>query len=306
MQLYLPIAEMPVSVLLILGMSAAVGFISGLFGIGGGFLMTPLLIFLGVPPATAVATSSAQIAASSMTSVIGHWRRRAVDVKLGAVLVAGGLAGAGLGVLAFNAIRRAGQLELVIMLSYLVLFGAIGSMMLWESLRAMLKARAGAPAPRRRAARPAWLKWPPRMRFQRSGLYVSAVPLVGLAALIGFIGALLGIGGGFIMVPMLLYLFRVPASVVAGTSLFQILVTMTVATVLHAVSNQSVDIVLALLLIVGGVFGAQFGTRASRNVQGASFRLLLALLLLGVGARFAVEAIATPAEPFSITVQGGR
>jgi uncharacterized protein len=307
MQLYLPIAEMPISVLLILGLSAAVGFISGLFGIGGGFLMTPLLIFLGVPPATAVATSSAQIAASSMTGVLGHWRRRQLDMTLGLVLVAGGLVGTMLGVLFFNAIRRAGQLEVVIMLSYLVLFGTIGLMMLWESISAALKAKAGAPAPARKGGQhPVWLKWPLRLRFYRSKLYGSALPIAGLAALIGFAGAVLGIGGGFIMVPALLYIFRIPAAIVVGTSLFQILITMTVATIMHAVTNQSVDIVLALLLIIGGVFGAQFGTRASRNVRGASFRLLLALLLLGVGARFAYEAFARPQEPFTVTIQGQR
>lgn len=307
MQIYLPIAEMPVSVLLILGMSAAVGFISGLFGIGGGFLMTPLLIFLGVPPATAVATSSAQIAASSMTGVLGHWRRRQVDWTLGLVLVAGGLVGTALGVLFFNAIRRAGQLDAVIMLSYLALFSVIGAMMLWESVTASLKARQGAVAPRRKGGQhAAWLKWPLRLRFRRSRLYGSAIPIGGLAALISFAGAVLGIGGGFIMVPALLYIFRIPAAVVVVASLFQILVTMTAATVLHAVTNQSVDIVLALLMIAGGVFGAQFGTRASRNIRGASFRLLLALLLLGVGVRFAYEALVRPQEPFSITIQGQR
>jgi uncharacterized membrane protein YfcA len=307
MQIYLPIAEMPVSMLLIIAMSAAVGFISGLFGIGGGFLMTPLLIFLGVPPAVSVATVSAQIAASSMTGALSYWRRKQLDVKLGGVLILGGLIGTALGVLAFNAIRRAGQLDAVITFSYLVLFIAIGSMMLTESLRVMLKARAGKPLRRPRAGQhPPWLKWPGRMRFHRSRLYASVIPILLFAALVGFMGAVLGIGGGFIMVPALLYLFRVPTQVVVGTSLFQILVTMTAATVFHAASNQSVDIVLAVLLIVGGVIGAQFGARAGRNVKGESFRLLLALLLLAVGLRFASDAIVTPDERFSVTIQGAR
>ena len=307
MQTYLPIAELPVSVLLIIAMSAAVGFISGLFGIGGGFLMTPLLIFLGVPPAVAVSTVTSQVAASSMTGALGNWQRRQIDLKLGSFLVAGGLVGTLLGVLAFNAIRRAGQLEVVIALSYLTLFLIIGGLMLLESLRALLMARAGRPNRLKRAGQhPAWLKLPFRVRFHRSKLYASAIPILGFAALVGFIGAVLGIGGGFIMVPALLYLFRVPTAMVVGTSLFQILVTMTAATLFHAITNQSVDIVLAILLIVGGVVGAQFGGRAGRNMKGESFRILLALLLLGVGIRFASDVVVKPDEPFSITIQGQR
>jgi uncharacterized membrane protein YfcA len=295
MQIYLPIAEMPVNVLLILSMSAAVGFISGMFGIGGGFLMTPLLIFLGIPPAVAVATETAQIAASSMTGALSYWRRRQLDFKLGGFLVAGGLFGTVLGVLAFNAIRRAGQLDAVITISYLTLFTAIGGLMLFESLKVMLRARAGAPVRLLRAGQhPAWLKWPWRVRFHRSRLYASAIPILGFAALVG------------IMVPALLYLFRVPTAVVVGTSLFQILITMTAATLFHAATNQSVDIILAILLIVGGVVGAQFGARAGRNLKGESFRLLLALLLLAVGARFASDALVQPDELYSISVQGQR
>ncbi len=307
MQTYLPIAEMPVSVLLLIAMSAAVGFISGLFGIGGGFLMTPLLIFLGVPPAVAVSTVTSQVAASSMTGALGNWQRKQIDLKLGAFLVAGGLVGTLLGVLAFNAIRRAGQLELVIALSYLTLFLIIGGMMLFESLRSLMRARAGGPVRLKRAGQhPAWLKLPFRVRFPRSRLYASVMPILGFAASVGFIGAVLGIGGGFIMVPALLYLFRVPTAMVVGTSLFQILVTMTAATLFHAITNQSVDIVLATLLIVGGVVGAQFGGRAGRNLKGESFRILLALLLLGVGIRFASDVVIRPQERFSITIQGQR
>ena len=307
MLIYLPIAEMPVSILLILGMSAAVGFISGMFGVGGGFLMTPLLIFLGIPPAVAVATESAQIAASSMTGAIAYWRRRQLDVKLGAVLIGGGVIGTLLGVFAFNAIRRAGQLDAVITLSYLILFSVIGGMMLVESLRAMLKSRAGQPVLRQRAGQhTAWLKWPLRMRFHRSQLYASAIPIALFAGAVGFVGAVLGIGGGFIMVPALLYLFRVPTAVVVGTSLFQILVTMVAATVFHAVTNQSVDIVLAVLLIVGGSIGAQFGARAGRQLKGESFRLLLALLILAVGLRFASQAVVKPDEMYSLVIQAPR
>lgn len=307
MQIYLPIAEMPVSVLLILGMGAAVGFISGLFGIGGGFLMTPLLIFLGIPPAVAVATQSAQIVASSTTSVLGAMRRNALDLKLGAILVAGGLIGSALGVLFFAAARRAGQLELVIVVSYVTLFGVVGSLMLKESLRELWSRRRGKVRPRRRAGYHApYLGLPLRMKFYRSNLYASVIPILGFAFFVGFAGALLGIGGGFILVPVLLYIFRVPTAVVIGTSQFQILSTTLVALILHAVANHAVDSVLAILLILGGVFGAQFGARAGRNMRAEVFRFMLAILLLAVGARFAVELVIQPKEPFSVTVQESR
>ena len=205
MQFYLPIAEMPVSVFVILALGAAVGFISGLFGIGGGFLMTPLLIFLGIPPAVAVATQSAQIAASSTTSAIAAWRRKAVDTKLGAILVAGGLTGTALGVWFFAAMRRAGQLELVIVVSYVTLFTVVGGLMLKESIKEYWSSRKGRRKSQRRAGEhAAYLGWPLRMRFPRSRLYVSAIPILGLALFLGFAGALRGIGAGFIMVPALL------------------------------------------------------------------------------------------------------
>jgi uncharacterized protein len=307
-QIYLPIAEMPVNMFLILGMGAAVGFVSGLFGIGGGFLMTPLLIFIGIPPATAVATQVAQVAASSTTGMLSYWRRRALDIKLGMVLTVGGFVGTILGVWFFNVMRRLGQLEIVIVMSYVTLFGIIGTLMLVESLKAIWAARRGTVRVLRKAGAHAWyfgLPW--RMRFHRSKLYSSVIPLFAMALVIGFVGAVLGIGGGFILVPALIYLFRIPAGVVVGTSLFQILFTMLAATILHAVSNQSVDVVLALLLIVGGVFGAQFGARAGRNLQGEAFRLFLALLVLSVGVRFAVEIVVRPKDPFSlVTMEASR
>lgn len=303
MQIYLPIAEMPVSVLLLLGLGAAVGFLSGLFGIGGGFLMTPLLIFLGIPPAVAVATQTAQIVASSTTSALAALRRRAIDLRLGTVLTAGGLVGTGLGVWFFAAMRRAGQLDFVIVLAYVTLFTVVGALMLVESLRDLWSKRRGDPRPSRFPGdHPRFMAWPLRMRFHRSKLYASVLPFVGLALFVGFAGALLGIGGGFIMVPALLYVFRVPTGVVIGTSQFQILCTTFVALVLHAVQNGAVDLVLAILLIVGGVFGAQFGARAGRNLRSDTFRLLLALLVLAVGLRFAVELVLRPDEPFSIAV----
>jgi uncharacterized protein len=270
---------MPVSVLLILGMGAAVGFISGLFGIGGGFLMTPLLIFLGIPPAVAVATQSAQIVASSTTSVLSALRRNALDHKLGGILVAGGFVGSALGVWFFAAARRAGQLDLVIVISYVTLFTIVGSLMLKESIREFWHRRKGGTVRLRRKAgeHAPYLGWPLRMRFYRSKLYVSVIPILGLSLFIGFAGALLGIGGGFIVVPALLYVFRVPTNVV-----------------------------LAILLIVGGVFGAQFGARMGRHLRAELFRFLLALLLLAVGLRFGLELVLKPEEPFSITTQEVR
>jgi uncharacterized membrane protein YfcA len=302
--IYLPIAEIPVSMFMILGMGAAVGFISGLFGVGGGFLMTPLLIFSGIPPAVAVATEASQIAASSTTGAIAYWRRRALDVKLGTLLLIGGFIGTVLGVWFFNRMRTIGQLDLIIQISYVTLLGSVGTLMFVESIRSILRTRAGKPAPRRKAGQHLWfhgLPW--KMRFETSGLYVSVIPLLALSVFIGFVGAVLGVGGGFMLVPALIYLFRVPTAVVVGTSLFQILFTMLAATVLHATTNQSVDLVLALLLIVGGVIGAQFGARAGRNINGETFRFLLALIVLGVGLRFAIELALQPEELFSLTIR---
>lgn len=302
--IYLPIAEIPVNMFMILGMGAAVGFISGLFGVGGGFLMTPLLIFSGIPPAIAVATEASQIAASSTTGALAYWRRRALDVKLGSILLMGGVVGTGLGVWFFNQMRTIGQLDLIIQLSYLTLLGTIGTLMLVESLRSILRERAGKKTAKPRAGQHLWfhgLPW--KMRFETSGLYVSVIPLIALGVVIGFLGAVLGIGGGFMLVPALIYLFRVPTAVVVGTSLFQILFTMIAATLLHAVTNQAVDLVLATLLIIGGVIGAQFGARAGRNIKGETFRLLLALIVLGVGVRFAIDLALKPDELFSITIR---
>lgn len=288
--------------LLLFGMGMAVGFISGMFGVGGGFLMTPLLIFMGVPSAVAVATQGPQIAASSLTGSLMYWRRKALDLKLGFVLLIGGLVGTFLGVLFFNQMRKIGQLDTIIALSYVVLLGTVGTLILIESTRTMIRTRSGKAAPRRRAGRHQWYEGLPlKMRFQRSGLYVSIIPVLFIAVLIGFAGAVLGIGGGFILVPALIYIFRVPANVVVGTSLFQILFTMLAATMLHATTNFSVDIYLALMLILGAVFGAQFGARVGANIRGDIFRLLLALLILSVAARFTNDLFATPVEPFSAT-----
>ncbi|ADZ71659.1 sulfite exporter TauE/SafE family protein [Polymorphum gilvum] len=306
MQIYLPIAELPVNMFMIFGMGGAVGFLSGLFGIGGGFLLTPLLIFSGIPPAVSVATVTSQVVASSASGVLAYWRRGAIDMKLAFVLMLAGIAGSALGVWLFELLQRLGQLDLVISLSYVTFLGTIGGLMLVESLRAIQRRRGGAVPAARRPGQHNWIHGLPfKMRFRRSKLYVSVIPIVLLGGAIGFLGTVLGIGGGFMMVPALIYLLRVPTSVVIGTSLMQILFTMAAATILHAIGTQTVDIVLALILMVGGVIGAQFGARMGQKLRGDQLRLLLALLVLAVGIRFAVDLLVVPDDLYSLAVVRG-
>ncbi|HMN87358.1 MAG TPA: sulfite exporter TauE/SafE family protein [Bauldia sp.] len=306
MLIYLPIAELSVNMFVIFGMGAAVGFLSGLFGVGGGFLLTPLLIFSGIPPVVSVATVSSQIVASSASAALSYWRRRMIDMKLATVLMISGSVGTLLGVLVFNLLRSIGQLDLIVSVCYVTLLGAIGGLMLTESVKAILDARAGRPAPLRQRGQHNWIHGLPfKMRFKRSKLYVSVIPVAVLGIGIGFLGALLGIGGGFILVPALIYLLRVPTNVVIGTSLVQIVATMSVATVLHAVASYSVDIVLAIILMVGGVIGAQFGARIGQNLRGDHLRALLALLVLAVAVRFFVSIVTPPDERYSLTVIAG-
>ncbi|WP_257167215.1 sulfite exporter TauE/SafE family protein [Bradyrhizobium sp. SRS-191] len=301
MQIYLPIADIPVNIFLLLAMGAAVGFVSGMFGIGGGFLMTPLLIFVGITPAVAVASVSSHIAASSFSGALSYWRRRAIDPSLALVLMIGGTLGTALGVATFTLLRSLGQLDLMIALSYVVLLTSVGGVMFWEGLRAMLRARQGAPATVRRPGSHVWVHGLPlKMRFKRSKIYVSVIPVIGIGILIGFLGAVMGIGGGFILVPLLIYLLRVPTSTVIGTSMVLTLATMMIATMLHAMSNHLVDAVLALILMVGGVTGAQFGARAGQMIRGEQLRLLLGLLILAVGIRFAIELVIKPDDLFTI------
>jgi hypothetical protein len=301
MQLYLPIAELPLNLFLLLGMGGAIGFISGMFGVGGGFLLTPLLIFVGVPAPVAVATSSVHIAASSVTGALNYWRRQALDLKLGTALTIGGLIGTLGGVLFFNQMRRLGHLELVITLSYVTLLMSVGCLMFVESIGAMIERKRGKAQPLRQPGEHRWYEGLPfRMRFPRSKITTSIIPILTLGGVIGFIGAVLGIGGGFLVVPALIYLFRIPASIVVGTSLFQILWTMLIATMLHASVSQAVDVLLALTLVVGGVIGAQFGARTGQTLKGEHFRLFLAMLILAVGIRFAADIVGQPLDRHSI------
>jgi uncharacterized protein len=301
LQIYLPIADLPVNVFLVFGMGIAVGFISGMFGIGGGFLMTPLLIFIGVAPAVAVATVTSHIAASSFSGAIAYWRRRALDLSLALMLLLGGMIGTAGGVWLFTALRRIGQLDITIGLSYVTLLGIVGSLMIMESVRAIIRLREGKPTELRRPGSHTWVHGLPfKLRFKQSRIYVSVIPVLGIGFTIGFIGAVMGIGGGFLLVPMLIYFLRVPTNVVIGTSMVLTLVTMASATVLHAVTNHLVDALLALILMIGGVMGAQFGARAGQNMRGERIRLLLGLLVLAVGLRFAADLVFKPSDLYSI------
>ena len=301
MQIYLPIADLPVNIFLVLGMGLAVGFISGMFGIGGGFLMTPLLIFIGVTPAVAVASVASHIAASSFTGAITYWRRKAIDIALALMLLSAGIVGTATGVWLFTFLRAVDQLDLMIGLSYVTLLTIVGGLMINESVRAELRARKGKPATLRRPGSHTWLHGLPlKLRFKRSKIYVSAIPVWAIGFIIGFVGAIMGIGGGFLLVPMLIYFLRVPTATVIGTSMVLTLVTMASATEMHATTNHLVDAVLALLLMIGGVIGAQFGARTGQRMRGERLRLLLGLLVFAVGLRFAYELVVQPDDLFSL------
>ena len=311
MLVYLPIAEVSVNAFLLLGLGGAVGVLSGMFGVGGGFLMTPLLFFIGIPPAVAVATEANQIVASSFSGVLAHLRRKTVDLKMGTVLLVGGLIGAGLGILLFNWLRAQGQVDLLVRLCYVVFLGIIGGLMFFESLGAIRRARSAAASGAPQKARPrrsrGWVAALPfKMRFRTSGLYISVIPplLVGLS--VGVLAAIMGVGGGFIMVPAMIYLLGMPTKVVVGTSLFQIIFVTAFTTLLHATTNYTVDMMLALLLLVGGVIGAQIGTQIGTKMKAEQLRILLALMVLAVCGKLAFDLLVQPAELYSIAEPGGH
>jgi len=308
MSFYLPIAEMSASVFVFLGMGAAVGFLSGMFGVGGGFLMTPLLIFSGIPAAVAVGTEAAQIVASSVSGAIAQYRRKNVDIKMGIVLLAGGVFGSFIGVEVVKILRQIGQFELFVSLTYVTFLGIVGTLMLIEALNTIRKAMGGKVTSSRRPGQHNWIHGLPfKMRFHRSKLYISAIPPMMIGAFVGFLGAIMGVGGGFIMVPAMIYLLRVPTNVVVGTSLFQIVFVTAATTVLHATQNHTVDIVLAMLLMIGGVIGAQFGAVAGEKLRGEQLRALLAALVLLVCLRIGYGLIVQPNDLFSISaVFGGH
>ena len=304
MQIYLPIAEHSLNLLLLLGMGGAVGFLSGMFGVGGGFLMTPLLIFVGISPPVAVATGANQIVASSVSGALAHWRRGNVDLKMGVVLLIGGFIGSSVGVWLYGLLRSLGQLDLVIQLSYVVFLGIIGVLMGVESVQALRRANDPL-APRRKLHMHNWLHGLPfKMRFRRSKLYISALPPFAIGVFIGVLAAIMGVGGGFIMVPAMIYVLGMPTAVVIGTSLFQIIFVAANVTFLQAWQNQSVDVLLAMVLVLGGVIGGQIGTNVGARLRGEQLRGLLALLVLCVCLKLGYDLAATPADLYSIGLPG--
>lgn len=302
MQIYLPIAEIALSLPLLVALGLAVGILSGLFGIGGGFILTPLLMFLGIAPAIAVGTGAALVTASSVTGALAHWQRRNVDLRLGAYLVIGGLLGVLGGIRLQQALKALGQLDVFTTLSYVVLLGVVGTLMLIESTRALLAARVDRPSPkRRRGAHHSWIQGLPlKQRFRAAKLYMSILPALGIGVLVGWLTAIMGVGGGFLLVPALIYILRIPTRIAFGTSAFQIIFVTACATVLQAVQNTSVDIFLAAPLIAGGVTGAQIGVGLSQRLQADWARWLLGFMVVAVGLRMAAQLVLLPDEPFSI------
>jgi uncharacterized membrane protein YfcA len=302
MEIYLPVAEMSVSWIVMILLGAGVGFLSGLFGVGGGFLMTPLLVFTGIPSTVAVATTLSHVTASSMSGALAQWRKRLIDFPMAGVMLGGGLVGTLVGVWLVALLRRQGQMDLIVSLSYVILLGSIGTIMLRESLATLKAHRSGISISNRPVNR-AWVqKLPFKMRFRQSRLYISVIPPVIIGFAVGALSAIMGIGGGFIIVPAMIYILRMPTNVVMGTSLVQIIGVTAVTTVLQATSNYAVDIVLAGLLVMGGVVGAQFGVRAGARLRGEQIRLLLAIVVLGVGAGLAWGLVARPADVYSLAL----
>ncbi|WP_424933144.1 sulfite exporter TauE/SafE family protein [Amaricoccus macauensis] len=304
MQIYLPIAEVSVNAFLLLGVGGMVGILSGMFGVGGGFILTPLLFFMGIPPGVAVASAANQIAGSSFSALLAHLAKRTVDIKMGIVLLAGGLLGSFLGVMLFALLKSMGQYELVVSLLYVVLLGTIGILMLIESVRALRRARdpnAGLISRKRHT----WAHGLPlKMRFRASQLYVSAIPPFVIGILVGILAAIMGVGGGFIMVPAMIYLIGMPTKVVVGTSLFQFLFVTGFTTIMHAIENKSVDVVLAVILLLGGVIGAQIGVRLATRLKAEQLRILLAMVVIGVCLKLASDLVLRPAELYSIELSG--
>jgi uncharacterized membrane protein YfcA len=302
MQIYLPIAEVSVNAFLLLGLGGLVGLLSGMFGVGGGFLITPLLFLVGIPPAVAVATSANQIVASSFSALLAHLRRRTVDMWMGTILLIGGLLGSALGVMAFNFLKAQGQVDLLVKLCYVVFLGIVGGLMFWESVRANWQARTGVVRQRKRHG---WVhSLPFKSRFRVSGLYISVLPPIGVGLLVGLLSAIMGVGGGFILIPAMIYLLGMPTKVVIGTSTFQIIFLTAFTTLLHAITNQTVDVVLALLLIGGGVIGAQIGAQIGTRLKPEMLRLLLAILVLGVCLQLAVDLVLPPDDLYSLEPVG--
>ena len=299
MQIYLPIAEISVNIFLLIGLGGIVGILSGMFGVGGGFLMTPLLFFIGIPPAVAVASEANQILGASFSGAIAHFRRKNVDIKMGFLLILGGIIGSIFGVELFRIFKNLGQLELFIKVCYVLFLGIIGIIMFFESLRALNYKSKNIKV--RKTRHHSWVQGLPlKMRFRTSNLYISSIPAVFIGFFVGILASIMGIGGGFIIVPAMIYILGMPTKVVVGTSLFQIIFVTGVTTYLHAVKNFSVDIILSFLLLVGGVIGAQFGVRIGLKLKAEQLRILLAILVLAMCLKITLELFITPVEIFTL------
>ncbi|MCA3419513.1 MAG: sulfite exporter TauE/SafE family protein [Roseomonas sp.] len=300
MQVYLPIAEMSVDALLLLGIGFGVGWLSGLFGVGGGFLLTPLLMLIGIPPAVAVASGANQTLGASISGLIAQWRRGNVDWRMGLTLFAGGLLGSALGVQIFALLKRWGQVDVAVSLFYVVILGVVGALMVRESVTALLRRRRGA-APRRKLHEHTWLHGLPfKLRFRDSRLYISVIPPLAIGFGIGMLSAIMGVGGGFMLVPAMIYILGMPTSIVIGTSLFQVVFVSANVTLLQAWQVGSVDIVLTMLLLAGGVAGAQFGAAMGTKLRGEETRALLGLLVLSVAFALAWNLLQTPSRAFTL------
>lgn len=302
MYMYLPIALTSVNYFLVIGLGLAVGLLSGLFGVGGGFLMTPLLMMVGIPPTIAAATDANQIVAASASGTFAHWRLGNVDVKMGVYLLIGGFLGGAVGVQVIKLLRATGGADFLIKMTYVVMLGLVGSFMFVESIHAMRKKKVAstAPATQAKVAAPAKKKTgffaslPLQIYFEKSGVTHSALVPLFLGTFVGVLAAIMGVGGGFLMVPVMVYMLRMPMHVVVGTSLFQILFTCVEVTFLQAYSNRTVDFFLALLLLIGSVFGAQIGTVLGKKLHGDQLKILLAILVLAVTVKIVLELVLQP------------
>ena len=302
MYIYLPIAEQPIHALVILGVGAFLGLIMGLVGVGGGFLLTPIMMFLGIPPPVAVASVANQLVAPSVSGVLSHWKRSNVDFKMGTVLLLGGVVGSSIGVLLFNFLGKIGQLDFVIKSSYVIFLTLIGSLMFTESLRLVLRTRKGKIS-RGKLHQHNWLHGLPfKIRFRKSKLYISILLPILIGVIVGIFAALMGIGGGFIIVPAMIYLLGMPTSLVVGTSLFQIIFVAANTTILQASQNQTVDIVLATILLFGSVIGVQIGSRYTNILKGEYLRLILSSIIILVSLKLLIDLIAVPSDLFSVII----
>jgi len=303
MELYLPIAELSINPIIFLILGMLVGILSGMFGVGGGFLMTPLLVLLGIPPAVAVASEANHIVGSSLSGTVGHLKRNAVDIKMGNLLLTGGILGSFVGISIFNSLIKIGLIDLLITLAYFIFLTGVGSFMLYESLDSMgfLNKKK-----RSKSYHHSWIMGLPfRMRFKKSGLYISILPPLLIGFIVGVLASIMGVGGGFIMIPAMIYIIRMPTSVVIGTSLYQIIFVTAIVTLLHSYHNQTVDIILALILLLGGAIGAQIGVKLSSKLEGPMLRASLAILVLSVGIVMASDLLVKPDETITLLIGGG-